>query len=57
MNARASATHSLYDPVARRPEGAAVSTSASLEEIQMIRSSSVRLQREFDGIFGAETIE
>jgi len=30
---------------------------ASAEEIQLIKSSSVRLQRDFDGIFGVETIQ
>jgi arsenate reductase len=30
---------------------------ASPEELQLIKSSSVRLQRAFDGIFGTETIE
>jgi protein-tyrosine-phosphatase len=30
---------------------------ASPEEIQLIKSSSVRLQRDFDGIFGVETIQ
>jgi protein-tyrosine-phosphatase len=30
---------------------------ASIEEIQLIKSSAVRLQREFDGVFGIETIE
>lgn len=34
-----------------------MSSSAPVEEIQMIQSSSGRLQQEFRGVFGAETID
>lgn len=34
-----------------------MSTTPTVEEIQLIRSSSARLQRDFEGIFGTATIE